>query len=294
MYKNLRTESLGISGHDCELIELALSFGFRGLDLDISEFAQRVRARGLAHARRLTDSAKLKLSTFALPVNLDDVEGTYQRDLSRLPELVELAATVGCTRARVAIEPASDTRPYHDNFEVHRRRLSELANLLKSHDVRLGVEFFGQAGRRAGRPFEFIHQLDAVVVLVNTVRADNLGIVVDLWQLFASSGRVDDIRKLAPRQIVTVDLADAPAGRPHEAVADSDRLLPGEGGAIDSAAALVTLAELGYDGPVTPCAHPQRFRGMSREKIVRATSEALGTAWKTAGLSASGKLSARA
>jgi hypothetical protein len=35
MYKNLNTAALGITGRQSELIELALTYGFRGLDLDM-------------------------------------------------------------------------------------------------------------------------------------------------------------------------------------------------------------------------------------------------------------------
>ncbi len=35
MFKNLSSKHLGVSGSQNELIELALSFGFKGFDLDI-------------------------------------------------------------------------------------------------------------------------------------------------------------------------------------------------------------------------------------------------------------------
>ena len=37
MFRNLNTEALGITGQDSEIIELVLSFGFKGLDLDLVE-----------------------------------------------------------------------------------------------------------------------------------------------------------------------------------------------------------------------------------------------------------------
>jgi hypothetical protein len=67
-------------------------------------------------------------------------------------------------------------------------------------------------------------------------------------------------------------------------------LLPGETGAIDSAAALTALAEMGYDGPVVPMPHADRFKGLGRQQIFRTTSEKLDQVWKAAGLSPAGKL----
>ena len=70
MFKNLNTEALGVSGTQNEVIELALSHGFKGLELDLPAFAEQVEARGLAHSRRLLDSARLRLGSFRLPAEL--------------------------------------------------------------------------------------------------------------------------------------------------------------------------------------------------------------------------------
>ena len=66
-------------------------------------------------------------------------------------------------------------------------------------------------------------------------------------------------------------------------------MLPGETGVIDTAAALVALAEMGYDGPVTPAPDKSQLRGMRRDAIVKAAGEKLDAVWKRAGLNAVGK-----
>ena len=58
MFKNLNPSALGVSGHQSEILELALTYGFRGIDLNIVEFATRVKLRGMPYARRLIDSAR--------------------------------------------------------------------------------------------------------------------------------------------------------------------------------------------------------------------------------------------
>ena len=57
MYKNLCSEALGVSGRQSELIELALTYGFKGIDLDLVSFAKQVELRGLEHAGRFLESA---------------------------------------------------------------------------------------------------------------------------------------------------------------------------------------------------------------------------------------------
>ena len=51
MYKNLNAQALGISELDSELIELALSYGFKGLSLNLVDFAAQVASQGMARAR---------------------------------------------------------------------------------------------------------------------------------------------------------------------------------------------------------------------------------------------------
>lgn len=295
MYKNLNSEALGLSASQSELIELALSFGFRGIDLDVVDFAAQVKEQGLPKARRLLDSAKLKIGAFKLPVRWQADDETYKQDLQKLPELIGPAVEIGASRAVTHIEPASDERPYHQNFEFHRNRLGELAKALEPKGVRLGVGFSAAAADRAGKAFEFIHSFDALVMLLGMTPASNLGVAVDLWQLWASGGSIELVRKLKPQQIVAVYVSDvANPGAEPEKQPLASRRLPGETGAIDAAAALTALAEVGYSGPVTPLPDASQFAGMRRDAIAKLAGERLDAAWKAAGLSPSGKLAAGA
>jgi sugar phosphate isomerase/epimerase len=291
MFKNLSTEGIGVSGRQSEIIELALSFGFKGIDLDLIDFQQQVKAHGLPHSRRLLDSARLKIGTFRLPLVWDDSDETYQQSVRELPALLQLATDIGAKRAVTTIAPANDARPYHENFEFHRRRLAEIGGLLAPAGMRLGIEFVAPAAARKNRAFQFIHTFDAVVTLVNMIRAPNVGAVVDPWQIHAAGSSLDDVRKLSADRIVAAYLSDAPPDADPAALTEADRLLPGETGKIDSAAILTTLVEIGFDGPISPRAHRDRLAGMRREQIVKLAGERVDQAWKAAGLSPAGKLS---
>ena len=72
MFKNLSPADLGVSGRESEIIELALSHGFKGLDLGLVEFAEQVATQGFAKASRLIESARLKQGSFPLPVRWQD------------------------------------------------------------------------------------------------------------------------------------------------------------------------------------------------------------------------------
>ncbi len=171
MFKNLNPSALGISGHQSEIIELALTYGFTGLDVNMAEFAVRVRLKGMAYARRLIDSAKIRVGTFALPLEWDTDDESFQKDLTKLSEYAGCAAELGCTCATAVLAPAGDKRPYHENFEFHRHRFHDICAVLKPAGVRLAVGFLAAEYHRRNQVFQFVHDLDALTLLLNMVGA---------------------------------------------------------------------------------------------------------------------------
>ncbi|MBI3837847.1 MAG: sugar phosphate isomerase/epimerase [Planctomycetia bacterium] len=290
MFKNLSPEALGISGRESEVIELALSHGFKGLDLDLVDFAEQVKAQGMPRASRLIISARLKIGSFRVPVRWEDDSPDYKTDLQKLPELAELAQQMGCTRATATIEPANDWRPYHENFEFHRRRFAEMADVLAPYRIRLGIGFLSPLCCRAGRTFQFIQVADAAILLLRTIGATNVGLAFDSWHWHLGGGTLDQLRAVQGDKIVTVSLADCDADATAESAQLESRRLPSEGGALDAAALLSTLAELHYDGPVTPAPDKSQFAALGRDKIVKQAGVALDRVWKAAGLNLAGKL----
>lgn len=289
MFKNLNPEALGISGRDSEIIELALSNGFKGLDLDLVDFAEQVQSQGMVRAARLITSARLKIGSFPLPVRWSE-DSHYKADLERLPALAEIAEQLGCTRATTVIEPGSDTRPYHQNFEFHCRRLSEIADVLRARRIRLGLAFLAPIRCRASFAYQFIQKFDELLLLLRSISATNMGVALDVWHWHVGGGKIEQLRTLAVDKLVTVSLADAAADTSPQNADLESRRLPAESGVIDLAAVLSTLAELRYDGPVTPAPDRSQFSGIARERIVKTVGAALDQAWKAAGLSPAGKL----
>jgi sugar phosphate isomerase/epimerase len=292
MFKNLSTEALGISGQPNEFIELALSNGFKGIDLDLVAFEEQVKLTSLAHARRLIDSARLKIGSFRLPLSVGAEDAEYRPALEKVARLAELARALGCTRATTVIEPASDRRAYHDNFEFHRRRLAEIGGVLKPFGIRLGVEFLAPHHLRSDAAFSFIQTFDAALMLVRNTGADNVGLAFDAWHWRLGGGSLDQLRSLSGDKVVAVYLADAAAGTTAETAQDDSRRLPGETGVIDAAGILSVLAGIRYDGPVTP--RPGKIPGASRDKAVKQAGAALDGVWKAAGLNVAGKLATAA
>jgi sugar phosphate isomerase/epimerase len=290
MFKNLNPEALGVSARDSELIELVLSHGFKGLDLDMVALAEQASTQGLDKASRLITSARLKIGSFRLPVRWHDDSPDYKADLERLPALAEMAAKLGCTRSTTAIESGSDARPYHENFEFHRRRLAEIAAVLGAHKIRLGIDFVAPVYYRADRRFQFMQTFDEVLLLLRSTDSTNVGLALDTWHWHLGGGKIEQLRTLSADRIVTVTLADAPEEESAQTARFESRRLGIEGGAIDLPAVLTALAEMRYDGPVTPAPDKSQFGGISRDKLVKAVAASLDQIWKAAGLSPAGKL----
>jgi sugar phosphate isomerase/epimerase len=284
MFKNLNPLAIGVSGHQSEIIELALTYGFAGMDLNIAEFASRARLKGMPYAKRLIQSAKIRIGTFPLPIEWDSDDAVFQADLKKLPELAACAAELGCTRCTATLAPAGDARPYHENFEFHRHRFHDICGVLKPAGVRLAVGFQAAESLRQNQAFQFIHDLDALTLLVNMVAEPNIGLLLDIWEVVAAGGSIDAVRKLPPEQIVAVQVADMPANVPlPELDEKTSRLLPGgENGRIDVAGFLAVLREKGYDGPVTVKTSRNAFQSRRRDVVIKQTSEALDRALRPA------------
>jgi sugar phosphate isomerase/epimerase len=226
---------------------------------------------------------------------LDADEDEYQKSLEKLPEYAQVAAELGCTRCLVTLSPAGDKRPYHENFEFHRRRLAEVCGALKPAGVWLGVGFQAAEYLRRNQTFQFIHDLDALTLLANMVNAPNMGLLVDTWDIFACGGTLETVRGLSLRQIVAVQVADMPVDVPLSDLGENSRLLPGgEQGRIDVAAVLAALAKAGYDGPVTLKPSRGIFQSRRRDLVVKQAGESLDKVWRAAGLTSERKFVAMA
>lgn len=289
MFRNLCPEELGISGRDSEIIELVLSGGFKGLDVDLPAFAEQVKTQGFAKASRLMVSARLKFGSFRLPLRWQGSETEYKTDLALLPEKLDAAAELGCHRAVTIIEPGSETRPFHENFELYRRKLHELGDLLAARQMRLGVGFLAPAACREEHTLQFVQRVDQLLLLLSSVTSPNVGLALDSWHWHLGGGTLEEVRSLGAAKIVTVTLADCAPGFAAETATLADRQLPSENGTIDNVALLKLLAEMRYDGPVTPAAGAKQLDGQSRQQIIRSAAAACDALWKAAGIAPAGK-----
>ncbi|HEX5103047.1 MAG TPA: TIM barrel protein [Pirellulaceae bacterium] len=275
MYKCLSPSAIGVIGRQSELVEIALTHRFKGLEIDITELTKRAQTTGVPQACRYLSSAHMAIGGFELPVRWAGEEQEFAADLAQLPLLLEVASTLHADRCFTSIRPTCDQRPFHENFKFHTERLQKLADALAPGNVKLGLVLLAAPADRADGGFEFIHQVEPLLTLLNSVQRENVGLVLDTWSWFVGGGDLEKVRTLKAEQILSVRLADLPADADLAAITSQQRLMPGEGGAIDCAALLGILEELGYDGPVTVAPDPESSKGQTREATITRASTAL-------------------
>ncbi len=283
MFRNLSTFGLPLSGRPSELIELALSFGFDGMDIDLLDLEKQAEIYGVEHARRLMVSARLKSGSFRLPVRLDAPENEFEAELAALPKRLELAAAAECHRAIATVAPTSEDHSFKDFFELHRIRLHTIGDLLAPHGIQLGLAIRPERPAEETTASAFIATFEALLGLV-AVSHERIGAVVDAWAMHLTGEPVEMIAKVPKGRIVEVRLSDAPRGVTGAELTEAGRLMPGETGVIAAAEVLRAAAATGFDGPVTPWAHRSTLSGRGREKIVRLAGERMEQAWKDAGM----------
>ena len=284
MFKNLDGEAFGITGRQNEVIELALSYQFKGISVDIGEMLSRAKASGQEFATRYIDSAKIRVGGFKLPIKVTGEKDVYQASLEKLRECCEIAKVIGGTRCLHELEPASADLPYHENFELHRERLGEIADLLKEYSIRLGIGFNAIPKRRLGKTYEFIFEAEPTLTLIRTIGRPNIGLYLDLWQWLLGDGGMDQLDELAVDQILAVRLADIPDDADLSKITSEQRLLPGTAEGSKCVEVLKLLHAKGYDGPITPGQSASQFSRMPRETMVQRTREAMDNVLEKAGI----------
>jgi len=284
MFKNLNITALGFKASFHETLELASLGGFEGVDPNVPEIIKLAEEKSAEEINMALNEKGLRWGGWRLPVSISGKEGDFKRELEKLPSIAEKMCDLGCLRTFTWLTPYSDELTFEENFDLHKRRIRRVAEILDEYDCILGVEFIGPKTSRVGHKYEFIHDMEGMLRLIEAAGADNVGLLLDSWHWYTSYGTVDQILRLRGRDIVYVHINDAPPGIPVDEQIDGIRRLPGETGIIDIIGFLRALKRIGYDGPVTPEPFDEKLRRMPIRKAILKTGEAVDKVWSMAGL----------
>lgn len=274
MYRNLWPEGLGMSGRKSELIELVLTHGLKRLTISPDEFENPSDTGSVQQVAQFYKSARLKMAPFEVPIRWPGEGAVFKHDLQKCIPLLETIQALDCKACTIQIAAGSEL-PYHENFEHHRQRIAEFAAALKQYDMWLGLDFKAPAHYRDAYPYSFVSSPDALVALVKTCDASNVGVVVDWWHWRVGGGTLDQVRQLNVDEIVEVRLADIPTGIDIATATEESRALPGTVDPQQSAELMQHLRDIEYRGPLTACCHESQHGGRRREDIVALVAETL-------------------
>ena len=281
MFRNLSPAALSMRVDLPTAVDLALRHAWQGIDIPLVETARLAEEQGYAYVATLLDSARLRLGAWSLP--FDWRNGYSQAALETLGKQAALAQRLGCARAYTWVPPASYELPFRQNFERHIMLLRPIAQVLSANGCRLGLEFVGPRTMRDGRRYGFIYTLEGALCLAQAI-GFTTGVLLDSYHWYTSLGTLADIRGLRLEDVVYVHVNDAPAGVAVDAQLDQIRRLPGTTGVIDIAGFLQTLAEIGYNGPVTPEPFEERLKTATPDDACREAHASMLEIWRRAGL----------
>jgi len=182
-YTVLSLGRLGFHGSFEDSVELAVKYGFEGVDPDPGYFA---KLSDDALAKLLDDlkAKNLRLGAAGLPVEFRKDDQTFSDDLKKLPAAAAELRRAGIRRVSTWILPFSDHLTYLQNFRTHAYRLRECARVLEDHNQQLGMEYVAPRTLwRSGRQ-PFLHTLSELKELELAIGTDNLGVQLDSWHWF--------------------------------------------------------------------------------------------------------------
>ena len=284
MLKNFSPTALGINGRQSELIELALTYGFNGMDVDMHDMLRRSQRTNTKDAAKYLEAAKIKIGGFDLGINLDSDEETFTSQVGGLHPLSDLAKELGAKRAYVRVPAATDRLPYHEYFDIQTKRIDQIAEVLEAREIKLAIGFFAGHDRAEGKQFPFIRNVEGYLALVGGISRNNVGYLIDTWDWIVGDGAMDQLSELPAEKIVAVRLGSLPAQVDPSKANTSDRVLPEVTGPLNHVSVIKHLSKVGFRGPVSPSASNQSYKGQTRESIVQRAQEAVDEISRQAGL----------
>ena len=266
--------SIGVRANQTETIALAHRHGFAAVE-PFPDFLAGLSSAEMAELRADLEAKGLVWGAAGLPVEFRRDDGTFNEGLSRLSSLAAALQRAGAKRVGTWLSPGHGSLTYRRNFDQHARRLGEVSRVLADHGLRLGLEYVGTFTSRARQRFPFVHNLAETRELIAAIGGENTGVVLDSWHWWQAGDSEADLLALAPDDIVSVDLNDAPAGLAKDQQQDGKRELPAATGVIDVATFLRALVRIGYAGPVRAEPFNQALNALDNDAACATTLAAL-------------------
>ena len=266
--------AIGVKATMAQALDYAAQYGFEAIEADAGWLASAPESDVARFLVRMKER-EIVWAQAGLPVEFKKSEEEFQAGLKTLPATAKALQRAGVTRVGTWIMSAHPTLTYRENFKAHSQRLRQVAGVLGDHGCRLGMEYLGPKTLWASSRYPFIHTMPEMKELIAEMGRPNVGIVLDSWHWYTAGGTLADLQTLTNKDVVSIDLNDAPLNIPLDQQQDGQRELPCATGVIDLAGFLNTLNTLGCDAPVRCEPFNAALRAMPPDEALRTTIAAM-------------------
>ena len=273
MYKSLCTDGLGVSIRQNELIEFALTFGYKGIEIDMEDMVGRAEKMGDEFATQFVNAANVDISTFELPIDFSAADEEFTVQAAKIDKICELAKSIGAKHCYIKVKSTHPSLQYQENFEKHRERIAGIADKLEAVGTKIGLQFM--AGGSAGDDMRFVHQPDEMLALVKSVGHNNVGFVLDTWNWLVAGGTASEMKELDLSQVFEIRMADPVDGFDPANIDRSKRLEPGANSSSLCQPALDWLVESNFEGPVALTAQVAKQSGNAGDILFQRIAKVL-------------------
>jgi len=230
MYKILNLKGLGVAGRQNELIELALTHGFQGVEIDMVDLVGRHDALGKEFACQFLQSANMDIGAFDLPVDFGGTDEEFVKSCESLETIMDLAQTLNAKRCRIRIQPNSESVSFNENLDRHRERIEDIAARMEDYGIKVGLYLQASKAVEADGNYKFVQTAEEVMKLCKDIGHANVGLAIDTYEWVAGGGALDQISELDPKSIVELSYSDMSAEATPGSFKKEDRVLPSTGG----------------------------------------------------------------
>ena len=266
---------IGVTANFAQTLDYALQYGYEA----ISPFTQEVmKDYSPAQVNEITAKMKahhISYDSVNIPVEFRRDDATFRDGLRDLPKFCEAMQKQGATRINTWIISSHNELTYNENMHQHASRLGECAKIMNDHGVKLGLEYLGMRTLVVRGRYPFISSMKEGKELIAAIGSGNIGFVLDSFHWYCANDTLEDIKTLAPSDIVTVDINDARAGLNREEQVDGKRELPLATGIINLKDFLQGLIDIGYDGPVRTEPFNQALNDLANDDALQANMAAI-------------------
>jgi 2-keto-myo-inositol isomerase len=213
--------------------------GFEMIEIWKNKLLSTLKTGGVEVVKQLLEQNQLK------PLTINSIEqATFSEDRQeKLRECEELCRIARELNVEAIVIVPGFLKERLDERTIVRESVSvlkEMSNIAKQFGLRLGFEFLGFSDCS-------VNKMTLAWEIVRRVNEDNVGLIVDTCHFFSGGSRLEELEKIDPRKIIVVHVNDLPK---LENVADSDRVMPGEG-ILPLRDFFRMLKNIGYDGPIS-------------------------------------------